>query len=291
MLSAISGMSTRLSTGTVAPARSKASAGPEPVAGAGQSSRAEAAGRPADPDQATVVAGEDPTGGAQAARAPDNTHRVEASEGPARVEGLALSAAELRTLQALKDRDREVRSHEAAHQAAAGGLAGSARYTYQAGPDGQRYAVEGEVSVDTSPERDPAQTIAKMERVAAAAQAPAQPSAQDRSVAASARRAIVEARAELREAEAAERAEAEEGPEARGAVAPNAAEQAGAAAPEGQPTDAAASGPVEAARPAAAPDSARPSPEVAPRSERALRAYTALGASEPTLGEEHPRLA
>ena len=44
----------------------------------------------------------------------------------------------------LKSRDREVRSHEQAHLAAAGPYAsGAPSFTYQEGPDGRRYAVGG----------------------------------------------------------------------------------------------------------------------------------------------------
>jgi hypothetical protein len=54
-------------------------------------------------------------------------------------------------IQKLKDRDREVRNHEQAHLSAAGGFAISgASFTFAVGPDGQRYAVGGEVSIDTS---------------------------------------------------------------------------------------------------------------------------------------------
>ncbi len=83
--------------------------------------------------------------------------------------------------------DRVVRTHEQAHLAAAGGLATSgATYGYQRGPDGVQYAVSGEVSIDMSPGRTPQETIAKAERIQAAAVAPADPSPQDRSVASNA---------------------------------------------------------------------------------------------------------
>ncbi|MDV7392559.1 putative metalloprotease CJM1_0395 family protein, partial [Arthrospira platensis SPKY1] len=63
-----------------------------------------------------------------------------------------LSESELRELQQLQQRDREVRAHEMAHVAAGAGLVTrGASYTYQTGPDGQRYAIGGEVSIDTSP--------------------------------------------------------------------------------------------------------------------------------------------
>jgi hypothetical protein len=98
----------------------------------------------------------------------------------------------------LKDRDREVRAHEQAHLAAAGGHArGGPSYEYQRGPDGQRYAVGGHVNIDTAPvPNDPEATIRKAQTIRNAANAPAEPSSQDRSVAAQARQEISEQRRE-----------------------------------------------------------------------------------------------
>lgn len=109
----------------------------------------------------------------------------------------------------LVERDREVRAHEQAHAAVGGGYAGAPTYTFQSGPDGKRYAVSGEVSIDTSPvPNDPQATLRKMEVVIRAALAPAEPSAQDRRVAAQAGVQAAQARVELarqrREEEAAE---------------------------------------------------------------------------------------
>lgn len=100
-------------------------------------------------------------------------------------------------VQALKQRDAEVRRHEQAHMRAGGSLTGAPSYEYAQGPDGRQYAVNGEVSIDTSPARDPEATIRKMEVVIRAALAPADPSAQDRAVAAEARQAKADAQAEL----------------------------------------------------------------------------------------------
>ncbi len=101
-------------------------------------------------------------------------------------------------IQSLKRRDREVRAHEAAHVAAGGGyIRGGTSFSYQTGPDGKRYAVGGEVGIDTSAVPDnPQATIAKMQQVRAAALAPASPSGQDRAVAAQAARAESQARVE-----------------------------------------------------------------------------------------------
>lgn len=97
----------------------------------------------------------------------------------------------------LAARDREVRAHEAAHIAAGGGLAGGASYSYQTGPDGRRYAVGGEVSIDTSSTGNPEEDIVRAAAIRRAALAPAEPSGQDRSVAASATQMEIEARAAL----------------------------------------------------------------------------------------------
>ncbi|MDR2762349.1 MAG: hypothetical protein LBB88_07090 [Planctomycetaceae bacterium] len=106
---------------------------------------------------------------------------------------------EQQQIKELKERDTEVRQHEAAHLAVAGQYAqGGAEYTYQTGPDGKKYAIGGSVSIDVSEVAgNPEATIAKMQQVAAAATAPAEPSAQDLKVAASARRTEAKAKIEL----------------------------------------------------------------------------------------------
>lgn len=98
----------------------------------------------------------------------------------------------------LKAVDREVRAHERAHLAAAGGLArGGASFRTVKGPDGHLYAVAGEVQIDTSPvPGDPDATIRKAETIRRAALAPARPSGQDLAVAAAAGAMEAEARAE-----------------------------------------------------------------------------------------------
>lgn len=110
-----------------------------------------------------------------------------------------LSDEEKREVEELKRTDREVRAHEQAHLAAGGHyVRGGANFEYETGPDGRRYAVGGEVSIDTTPVRgDPEATIRKMQVVRKAALAPAQPSPQDRSVAAKASTVETQARQEL----------------------------------------------------------------------------------------------
>jgi len=107
---------------------------------------------------------------------------------------------DLATLKRLQARDKEVRAHEQAHLAAAGQYAVSgASFQYQRGPDGQTYAVGGEVSISTGPENSPSATITKMEAVRRAALAPASPSSADRQIAAQAAATLAQARQELQQ--------------------------------------------------------------------------------------------
>lgn len=102
-------------------------------------------------------------------------------------------------IQELAARDREVRSHEQAHAAAAGQYGSSPTYSFVRGPDGVSYAVGGSVDVDTSPiPGDPEATLRKAQQLRRAANAPAEPSAQDGRVAAAAAKMELDARAELR---------------------------------------------------------------------------------------------
>jgi hypothetical protein len=132
-------------------------------------------------------------------------HTLAATSGTAAVETGSLteafgqqttpSPADHQILQQLQARDREVRAHELAHVATGAGLVSGASFSYQRGPDGRFYAVGGEVSIDTSPvPGDPQATASKAEQIQRAALAPAQPSGQDRAVAAQAARMAMEAR-------------------------------------------------------------------------------------------------
>ena len=105
--------------------------------------------------------------------------------------------AEQLIVDSLKQRDREVRAHEQAHQAVGGQYASAPSFTMESGPDGGRYATGGEVQIDISAEADPAATIRKMQQVQAAALAPVDPSGQDHAVAAKAAQMAMAARAEL----------------------------------------------------------------------------------------------
>ena len=117
-----------------------------------------------------------------------------------------LTPREEQQVQKMKARDREVRAHEQAHKAAAGGLArGGATFEYQTGPDGKQYAVSGEVKIDTSPVLgNPEATARKARQIQQAATAPAEPSAQDMQVAAQAFAMEQQANTEKREEKAEE---------------------------------------------------------------------------------------
>jgi len=109
-----------------------------------------------------------------------------------------LTAEQQRQVQQLKETDRKVRAHEQAHVSVGADLVrGGATFSYQTGPDDQRYAVSGEVSIDASPGRTPAETIPKAQHIRAAALAPVDPSAQDQNVAAKASVMETNARIEL----------------------------------------------------------------------------------------------
>ncbi len=114
-------------------------------------------------------------------------------------ESAVLTEEQRLEVQKLKDRDREVRNHEQAHLSAAGGIAVSgASFTFAIGPDGQRYAVGGEVSIDTSTvPNNPEATLRKAETIRRAALAPAQPSAQDYNVASKAAAMVRKASLEM----------------------------------------------------------------------------------------------
>jgi len=98
----------------------------------------------------------------------------------------------------LAQRDTEVNTHEQAHAAVGGSLAQSPSYQYERGPDGRRYAVDGEVNIDVSTlDGDAQATLTKMQKVYAAAMAPVQPSMADIRVAAQALQNMNDANKEL----------------------------------------------------------------------------------------------
>lgn len=106
-----------------------------------------------------------------------------------------------RQVQLLRETDRKVRAHEQAHMAAGAGLVRGNSFSFQTGPDQKRYAVAGEVSIDTSPGNTPQETLRKAEQIRAAALAPADPSPQDNRVAAEASQMASNARQALAQAQ------------------------------------------------------------------------------------------
>jgi hypothetical protein len=128
----------------------------------------------------------------------DESAKSAPADAPRNRSGETLSEDELREVEELKATDRKVRQHEQAHIAAGGNLVTSgASYQYVTGPDGQRYAVAGEVGISTSPGRTPEETVRIAARIRAAALAPADPSPQDRKVAAQAARMQMQAALEI----------------------------------------------------------------------------------------------
>lgn len=110
----------------------------------------------------------------------------------------ALELEQARAVDQMRQRDQEVRTHERAHASAGGQWAGAPTYETEKGPDGRQYAVSGEVQIDTAPiADDPQATIEKMRTVMSAAMAPAEPSAQDRSVYSQAQATLAQAQMEL----------------------------------------------------------------------------------------------
>ena len=150
------------------------------------------------------------TGGADSAATPAT--RESATQRPAREAGQTsqLTPEEQAQVRELQKRDREVRAHEAAHRAAAGGLATGGSYTYQTGPDGRNYAVGGEVSISASSSGSPEEKLRQAETIRRAALAPADPSPQDRQVAAQAAAMAAQARSEISAQQRQEQAELSE---------------------------------------------------------------------------------
>ncbi|MEJ2619729.1 MAG: putative metalloprotease CJM1_0395 family protein [Candidatus Thiodiazotropha sp.] len=130
--------------------------------------------------------------------APEETKQSE-SQRPVRSSSQTseLTSEEQAQVKELQQRDRQVRAHEAAHRAAAAGMASGGSYTYQTGPDGRRYAVGGEVSISASYSGSPQERLRQAETLHRAALAPADPSPQDRMVAAQAAAMASQARAEI----------------------------------------------------------------------------------------------
>jgi len=130
-------------------------------------------------------------GGASAAYATQYARPAQAA-GPAQ-----LTPEQQQEVQKLKQTDQKVRAHEAAHMAVGAGLTSGASFQFVRGPDGKQYAVAGEVKIDVSSGQTPQQTMDKAKQIQAAALAPADPSSQDRAVAAQAAQMAAQAQTEL----------------------------------------------------------------------------------------------
>lgn len=145
--------------------------------------------------QAAVDAG----ASAQASDQSDQSGQSAKAAGKLGADGKPLSPEQEKQVRELEKRDRQVKAHEAAHQAAAGGQArGGAAFEYQSGPDGKRYAVGGHVDIDVSPvSGNPQATLEKAQTAQRAALAPADPSGQDRAVAAAAVQMAAQAQKEI----------------------------------------------------------------------------------------------
>ncbi len=103
-----------------------------------------------------------------------------AERSPSNPDGL--SPQEQLEVRRLQETDAKVRSHEAAHQAAAGAMGGPAQFEYVTGPDGKEYAVVGSVPISMAASGSPEEILASLDRMAAAASAPGDMSAQDHAV-------------------------------------------------------------------------------------------------------------
>lgn len=143
-------------------------------------------------------------------------------------DGKPLSEGDKKAVEELAKVDKQVHAHEQAHMASAGGVArGGANYEYKKGPDGKNYAVGGHVNIDASPvEGNPQATLRKAQTVQAAALAPADPSGDDRSVAAAAAQMAIQARKEINEKRSAGKSDASAQPAPSGDPAKAEASQA-----------------------------------------------------------------
>ncbi|WP_029520900.1 putative metalloprotease CJM1_0395 family protein [Persephonella sp. IF05-L8] len=100
-------------------------------------------------------------------------------------------------IQQLRMTEQKVKAHEMAHKAAGGELTGAVHYKYKEGPDGKLYIVGGEVPIKVKEGKTPEETIQIAQKIKRAALAPADPSPQDRAVAARAAMIEMKARMEL----------------------------------------------------------------------------------------------
>lgn len=158
--------------------------------GAGQAGRSNDGGRPT-PERAPEI---------DYTEEDESTSKSEGGEG-----AQDLSSEEQRKVRELRRTDRKVRAHEQAHLAAGGQyVRGGPSFEYQKGPDGKRYAVGGEVQLDTSKGNSPRETLQKMRQVKSAALAPGNPSPKDQQMAQQAARKMADARVKMNQGGAGE---------------------------------------------------------------------------------------
>ena len=161
----------------------------------------------ANPSQLAAV--RDTVNGSRTSPAkPDDSKAAKDEEKAVQPSKSELTPTQQQRVAELKRVDAEVRAHEQAHIAVGRDLiTGGPVYEYIYGPDGKRYAVAGEVGIDTSPEREPQANIDKGLHIQATALAPADPSPQDYSVAATGKSLEQRGRVDLRAEQRAEAAE------------------------------------------------------------------------------------
>ena len=123
-------------------------------------------------DSQTAIPGQPPL--------PEQSPLEAASESSAARLQADLSPAEKAEVSKLQQRDQQVKQEEKSHAAAAGDLAGPINYVYQSGPDGRQYAVGGSGGISASTlSGDPEEAKRLGARIAVAANAATNPSAQD----------------------------------------------------------------------------------------------------------------
>ncbi len=85
-----------------------------------------------------------------------------------------------RAIEDLKNRDKEVRAHEAAHSGDPRLVKiGAAQFDYTIGPDGKAYATGGRVTLSTGNARTPEEALSKAEALKKASMSPGEPSSKD----------------------------------------------------------------------------------------------------------------
>lgn len=137
--------------------------------------------------------------GADAKEPDDVEARAEADAAKER-DPTQLSADELVQVQALTLQDARVRNNEEAHVRVGGQYTSQPEYQFETGPDSRQYAISGRVEIDArSISGNPEETIRKLRIVQRAALAPAEPSTEDRRVAAIASNGIQHAIGDIRQ--------------------------------------------------------------------------------------------